>query len=609
MLLYARTCKRRPARDLRVLLAAAAGSLTLLGAASPALASRLVYVSNGGANSVSAFSAGATGALTPIGAPVATGGSLAEGVAIRHEHLPSSGDGAYLYVANFSSSGISTYAIGDTGALTPRPAASTGANTAPMGLAVTPDGRRLYASIHTSTIQGFDIRPDGTLASIGSTPACPTSCGPPFGIAISPNGFLYTANEGTPGSVSAFRIESNGALTPVGSPVASGGNNPIGVDVNALGDELFVANATPGSNVNNNVQAFSIAANGALTPIGAVAVQHPVGVAAAPDGVHVYVTNKPEGSPAPPPTVQAFAVTSARTLSPIGSAPTGPGPQGLALLPGSAPSLYVGNDAAVPGSVSAFAIASNGVPSPIATTATGASSGPNLFSVAATITNADVVFRNGSSLAFRAHPGRVNNVTIGRGSPAASFVSFRDPAPRAVTPAPGSGCLTSSNDQALCSMAGTSSVSVLLFDDDDRINSRDGFSQGINCGSGFDVADVDLLDTNVFQCEQVFRSPVDTGSPARPVDRTIRVRRGRAVTRLACRKGREGGRCRGRLALRRSGRRIGRARYSIAAGRRRTVRVPVATAIRRRVKALLLARERAADKRPMTTRAEVFLAP
>jgi plastocyanin len=57
--------------------------------------------------------------------------------------------------------------------------------------------------------------------------------------------------------------------------------------------------------------------------------------------------------------------------------------------------------------------------------------------------------------------------------------------------------------------------------------------------------------------------------PARVTRRTVRVRRGVARVRVACASG--GGRCTGRLVARRAGRTVGVARFSVGAGRARTV--------------------------------------
>jgi len=78
---------------------------------------------------------------------------------------------------------------------------------------------------------------------------------PPF----TPPSYLYVTNEGS-NSVSAFSIESGGALTEIGSPVST--SEPWAVAVSPNGTYLYVTNE--GS---NSVSAFSIESGGALTPV------------------------------------------------------------------------------------------------------------------------------------------------------------------------------------------------------------------------------------------------------------------------------------------------------------------------------------------------------
>lgn len=330
---------------------------------------------------------------------------------------------------------------------------------------------------------------------------------------------------------------------------------------------------------------------------------------AAPDGVNIYVSNG-EGSNR----VSGFRTTSRGALSPIPGTPIATGGSGgfaqggLVLIPGAQERLYVPNNGT--NNVAAFSVGTGGALSPIPGSpfATGGMA-PQLFSAAATVTNAGVAYRSGTSLIFRAHPGRSNDVTVSRGTPAASFVVFTDPAPRAITPAPSSGCLTNRNDQVVCSLASASRTTVALDDGDDRLNAQDGFPQTITCGTGFDSIFTDLQDSASTSCEVNSAAMVDVGAAARPVRRSARTRRGSARIRLSCGRGRQGGRCRGRLTLKRRGRTLGRARYRIRAGHRKTVRVPLTSRVRRRTKVRLLTRERARNGSPMTTRAIFILRP
>jgi hypothetical protein len=81
-------------------------------------------------------------------------------------------------------------------------------------------------------------------------------------VAVDPTGkFAYVINFND-NNVSAYSIAANGALTPVpGSPFAAG-NSPFSVAVDPTGKFAYVTNA-----FDDNVSTYSIAANGALTPV------------------------------------------------------------------------------------------------------------------------------------------------------------------------------------------------------------------------------------------------------------------------------------------------------------------------------------------------------
>jgi DNA-binding beta-propeller fold protein YncE len=78
---------------------------------------KFVYVANANSNNISAYSIGPTGALTPIGVPVATGGTPGS-VAVDPT-------GKFVYAANQTAIGVvgsdnvSAYSIGAMGLLTP----------------------------------------------------------------------------------------------------------------------------------------------------------------------------------------------------------------------------------------------------------------------------------------------------------------------------------------------------------------------------------------------------------------------------------------------------------------------------------------------------------
>jgi 6-phosphogluconolactonase len=81
-------------------------------------------------------------------------------------------------------------------------------------------------------------------------------------VAVDPTAkFFYVANFSS-NNVSAYGISSNGALTPVsGSPFPTG-VGPVSVALNDTAKFAYVANID-----SNDISAYSIASNGALTPV------------------------------------------------------------------------------------------------------------------------------------------------------------------------------------------------------------------------------------------------------------------------------------------------------------------------------------------------------
>ena len=120
----------------------------------------------------------------------------------------------------------------------------------------------------------------------------------------------------------------------------------------------------------------------------------------------------------------------------------------------------------------------------------------------------------------------------------------------------------------------------------------------LNCGAGSDTAFMDLLDISL-GCENRQIAAIDEGGILSVVSRSLRRRRdGHVAVRLHCPLSSKT-RCNGRLTLSRRGRRLGSARYRIAKGQRRTVRVAVPAGVGGTV--LARAVEPDSRRRPKTT--------
>ena len=141
--------------------------------------STFVYVNNqpSAANSISAFSAGAGGALTPVpGSPFATGGTGFGSFYYASNGIAATTVGNFLFAVDGQSNDIAAFSINTTtGALTAVPGSpfaygAAGANPSGISLAVTPDGKFLYAGDggngSSGDVWGFSIASNGALTPL-----------------------------------------------------------------------------------------------------------------------------------------------------------------------------------------------------------------------------------------------------------------------------------------------------------------------------------------------------------------------------------------------------------------------------------------------------------
>ena len=115
-------------------------------------------------------------------------------------------------------SAISSYSLAENGTLTNISQSVPTGGAATCWLAVMPNGKFAYtANSASSTISGFAIQADGSLASLQGTVLATLPTGSTdLDTAVSSDGkFLYTLNSGT-GSVGIFAIEKDGSLSSLG---------------------------------------------------------------------------------------------------------------------------------------------------------------------------------------------------------------------------------------------------------------------------------------------------------------------------------------------------------------------------------------------------------
>ena len=223
------------------------------------------YVTNAIDNTVSQFTINSlTGALTPkVPATVPTG-SIPQGIVVTQ-------NGANAYIADGGSGPGNTFTVSQysidpaTGTLSPMTPATVAAGLNPGHVAVTPDGRSAYVTDENgATISQYNIDP-ATGALSPKTPAT-VAAGIPgqtslFGLAVSPDGKNVYAAVGN--GIWQYNVDPvSGTLSSMTPASVPAGTVPVSIAVTSDGKSAFVTNA-----ISNDVSQYDISpTSGALSP-------------------------------------------------------------------------------------------------------------------------------------------------------------------------------------------------------------------------------------------------------------------------------------------------------------------------------------------------------
>ncbi len=219
--------------------------------------SRFVFVAASGSNSILAYTLNSTtGLLSPVaGSPFAAAPGTPLGVAVDPA-------GKFLYVSS-GAAGIKAFTISSSGVLAAGPAIA-GAATGSTALRFNSAGTFAYSVDGISAVSAYSADAStGVLTLLGSS----VTGTAPLALDVDPlSKFLYVANQSS-GSVSAFKIASNGNLAQIsGSPYVTG-SSPTAVRVDKSSNFVYVANQ--GS---STISIFTInSGSGALTAAGTTA--------------------------------------------------------------------------------------------------------------------------------------------------------------------------------------------------------------------------------------------------------------------------------------------------------------------------------------------------
>jgi 6-phosphogluconolactonase len=223
----------------------------------------------------------------------------------------------------------------------------------------------------SNTVAGFNRHADGSLTPIPGSPFSIGGAGSGAGlpsqgaIQLSSDGRYLLAVDAKSNQISVLRLGFNGVPQPVGSPVSSGGIEPLSIGVS--GNLVYVANAGASE---PNVTGFLLAPNGTLHPLPSSTVSLPAG--SGPDDVlfdprgHKLVVDLDNTSSIASFHVRRDGLLVAAPGSPI--AGQGFGPFGAEFRPTNPSQLFVSNAhnvGAGTGTVSAFLVAGSGQLAPI----------------------------------------------------------------------------------------------------------------------------------------------------------------------------------------------------------------------------------------------------
>ncbi len=287
-------------------------------------AGSFVYVTNRGAFQVSMYSGDVDGTLNELDPLTIAVGNPPNSAAVH----PSS---QYLYVGDSPGGQGRVHMLevqndGQLLLLSP-PNVTTGEGQL-QSLAIHPNGRFLYVGGGAANTPGsvfvYPIDESGVAASTPIQTA--TSIDRATSLAIDPGGrFLFATGSptaATSGAISRFQIESDGTLTSLGANTVDGvGLGPTSVKIHPNGNFLYIVNAHFNNAATEHVSAYRIETDGQLTHLGSLGSAGFIRSLSAlsPSGSHLYVAKSALGTDA---SLSIYEVQANGSLSFVGDSDT-----------------------------------------------------------------------------------------------------------------------------------------------------------------------------------------------------------------------------------------------------------------------------------------------
>jgi 6-phosphogluconolactonase (cycloisomerase 2 family) len=290
-----------------------------------AMTQSYVYVVNTGDGTISQYSVGSGYTLTPMyPATVPNPGMHTLGSA----HASAAVDGNFLYVANSADRTISSFSIGFGGGLTPLNSLTVATGVDPVSIARV-DLQNGEAGIYVvnsgapgtaGTVALYTEAQNGALTLSGSTVTAGTN---PSAIAVNDTfstAYVASGCNGAQctGALSEFAIGEDGTLTNSGV-VASTGNHYVAVDIAIDNSNAYVVGNTTGADNNaGSLWQFGIGSTGELTAINPPTLEiGPATIARAVLNPNLYVltTNSGTGGRLDSYTFGSYGSSGAATLA------------------------------------------------------------------------------------------------------------------------------------------------------------------------------------------------------------------------------------------------------------------------------------------------------
>ncbi len=346
-------------RTIGALLAVVGAAVASSGAlAAPTAGHVYVNDNTAGTNTVAAFDRNADGTLTEVaGSPFATGGAGTGNGIGSQGALQRTSDGRYLLAVDAGSNQISVLKIKPDGSLQTvgRPISSGGVE--PVSIAV--HGDLVYvanAGDGGSNYTGFTINAGGDLRPLADSTFALPDGSQPGDVLFNSTGTILAGTRVNTSLIDSFAVGRDGRLTAAaGSPFPAQGIGPFGSEFRPTdASQLFVSNAHNGGNA-GTVSAFSVAADGALSSIGTSPYPDlqpaPCWVEISGDGNYLFAVNTAG------PSISSYSIAATGALTLLGStpfaSPAGVGPEDARLSP-DGQNLFVVDTAA--DALSGFAV-------------------------------------------------------------------------------------------------------------------------------------------------------------------------------------------------------------------------------------------------------------